>query len=61
MAHSMSVGQRTWRAGYALTMQGGEGDTLEADGPCGWPILRSIQHAGRPGGGRRLCAVCHAL
>jgi hypothetical protein len=60
MAHFMWVGQLTWRGVCALTMRGGEGDTPEDDGPCGWPILRSTQHGGRPGGGRRFCDVFHA-
>jgi len=59
MAHSMWVGQLTWRDVYALTMRGGEGATPVADAPYGWSILRSTQHGSKPGGGRRFCDVCH--
>ena len=60
MAHSMWVGQLTWRDVYALTMREGAGDTLADVGLCGWPILRSTQHGRRLSGGRRFCDVCHA-
>jgi len=60
MAHSMWVGQLIWRGVCTLTMRGGEGDTPVADGPCGWPILRSTQHGKRLNGGRRFCVTCHA-
>jgi hypothetical protein len=59
MAHSMWVGQLTWRDVYALTMRGEEGATPVADGPCGWSILRSTQHGRKPGGERQFCDVCH--
>lgn len=60
MAHSMWVGQPTWRDVYALTTPGREGDTPVADGLCGWPILRSTQHGKRPNGERRFYIACHA-